>query len=174
MARMQSGDEFPQFDQMTSAESIRRIKELENKVNELQNSCLSVIEYKKDIRRITYNYNAAVEKYNKFAEDVCRNIDFLHFVYALLYPFLKSKFMRFLNFFGRWYIYGEDGNVYPNTSTYEKYRPDPWYAKISNRYRALFKVQRSKCNDKCPPMRDPEEVLKMDESASDSSDSENV
>lgn len=50
---------------------------------------------------------------------------------SLMMPLLKSRLMRFLNFFGCWYIYGWDGRVYRNWVCNEKYGKAPLLTRAS-------------------------------------------
>lgn len=138
MARMQSGDEFSVFDQMTTAESIRRIKKMEENYGYIVDNYLSVEkfqEYQQETAETLDSLNSSRNLLMLATKNCQEDITTIH---SFMTPLLKSRFVRFLNFFGKWYIYGVDGNLYLNKPEYEKFRPDPWYVRLANHIRNIM------------------------------------
>ena len=183
MARMQSGDDFPEFDQMTDTETKRRLKELSGGVGALQNSCLSITVFEEYKTQASQDHKELVVKHEFLTEEVYRDKRVLEITRMLLYPFLKSRLMHFLNFFGKWYIYGKDGNIYPDRDEFERYRPDPWYIRASIKWNNFVRTQRERYRirkrvnqlvDQYADVGDEKEAAETFEPASDSSDSEDT
>lgn len=119
MARMQSGKEVVQFDLMTDNMSKEKIHALEQGVS----ACATV-------DMVTQQHQEVEESIAKIRSEVwaltiqgCHINEDISQLRQLMTAFLKSKFVRFLNFFGRWFIYGVDGNVYLNNPENEHMRP---------------------------------------------------
>lgn len=49
-----------------------------------------------------------------------RELDRVSSRLRMLESFFRSRFFRFLNFFGRWFIYAPDGSIYENTEENRK------------------------------------------------------
>lgn len=149
MARMQSGAEFSQFDQMTTKEGKERIMKLEEGYSVIIKNYIPREEferYKKATAEATEKNNTAILGELESAENViCGIQEDCQYWYQLWYVFFCSKFFRFMNFFGRWFIYAEDGKIYPNTPEWKDKRPMNWIQRILFRLhirKILTKIQK--------------------------------
>lgn len=170
MARMQSGAEFSQFDQMTSKEGKERIMEIERGYGVIINTYLpreDFEKYKEETAEATKLASIKVEGRFAFIDNTIHemNGNYINLL-SLCYMFFSSKLFRFLNFFGRWFIYAEDGKIYPNTVQWKHMRPMSWMQRI------LFRLHIRKILTKIQEGSEEEsrEHPKPDEDADDTSE----
>lgn len=144
MARMQSGAEFSQFDQMTSKEGKERIMNLESRVGAVISTYLPREEFDEYKKVAEENSIAVTNKLDSIEFGMSKMNGECMYWYRLWQMFFCSKFFRFMNFFGRWFIYAEDGKIYPNTPEWKYKRPMNLMQRILFRLRIrkiLTKIQ---------------------------------
>ena len=123
-SRMASGKTTNRFDNETHYETLDKMVTITDKldrvvdtindpikvgIERLQNRCDALEAENSAIRTQLVAENSAIR--TQLAE-MSTKYDALR---AQVRAFLTSRFFRFLNFFGRWFIYAPDGGIYANT-----------------------------------------------------------
>jgi len=132
-----SGESTFKYDVMTSPEAIDRINQLDTQASNANNKIQELEECNANLRadltaecELTRAHRAKVDQ---------RMVNFNQTIYhqhQLIMPLLRSRFVRFLNFFGRWFIYGTGslkGQVFANTPENAKYGDPPLITRIQRR-----------------------------------------
>lgn len=172
MARMQSGVEFPQFDQMTTKEERETVAQLKSDYELMLSNNVSkeeFEEYKKEAtdtaqrNRIELHYR--ITEITAYVQNMYD--DYTHWC-KLWTMFFNSKFFRFLNFFGRWFIYANDGKIYPNTPEWKDMRPVTWIQRICHK---IYTIRTNEIKKDEPEQQDPPDVSETAESEVKVSDS---
>ena len=108
MATFQDGHENSKYDRQSTPEMRNMFRKYSDELN------THTVYTSKEMDVIKQNIQSLFIANNETAvsmRNLNRRIDEQ---LGLMDRFLYSAFVRFLNFFGRWYIYGYDGHVYPN------------------------------------------------------------
>lgn len=136
---MQSGKEFRQFDSMTDKEAKEAIAAMDKRVGMIESNIIdkqSFQKYQEQVSKDMWEHETKISQlqvatnnlqteHASTSKRLCTHID-------LTEAFLKSRFVRFLNFFARWYIYGYDGHVYLNTPENKHMRPTTLRERLHN------------------------------------------
>lgn len=129
MAMFQDGHDDPKFDQKSTPEVRRemadnntRIEELSRRLDELEKTVLprEIHDLRNDLSQNDDDLRRAIGR-----------IEESQFPRILVsYVFIRSRFVRFLNFFGCWFIYDSDGDPHPNIPSNECYGRAPLLTRI--------------------------------------------
>ena len=119
MARLAAGTYSTKFDQMTDNMTKEELQKLKSRLDEIEDPRLTRIDAEvSDIKDNAAHISSLV---SDTRIDVNRWSEELTFWVELMDHLLHTKFFKFLNFFGKWVIYGSDDKVYPNIQKYRDY-----------------------------------------------------
>lgn len=138
------GTQTDRFDPRSSAKQSQALTDIMTRVEELEKKCRSYQERFDNLPAETHNmcqiaYESAVKVAGKLNEDTridVRKTD------DTLERFLKSRLVRFLNFFGQWFIYvkNDDGEwVFENIPINELYGKAPLLTRVRRWFRKIIK-----------------------------------
>lgn len=105
-SKLPGGGTTMKFDQMTTVEARSTINELQQKHAQIENAHEDI--YKK-LDHLEDNYIQLQKANESLKTEVDRLNGVLTRRWNLVETFLQSRFVRFLNFFGRWFIYTDEG-----------------------------------------------------------------
>lgn len=140
--RTPGGQTTYRFDQVVPDGVKKRMDDTDLKVNGLQDNLKSATD---ELAAAIRETGDTVEGLTELVRKNRKIADHMFNVYGsrindterLMYAFLQSKFMRFLNFFGCWYIYSDVYNGLPflNCPANEKYGKAPLLTRLSRWFR---------------------------------------
>lgn len=133
-SRFRSGEETTQFDQMTTGQAREELHRMSLKLAKMYEASVLDEMFAKRDKSIH-----DIMEVQAFHRERISNLAYSQKeIYDKMQIFLNSKLMRFLNFFGCWYIYGKNGCVYINRPYNEKYGPAPVLTRIKRRFKKTF------------------------------------
>lgn len=131
-----SGESSYKFDMVVSDDVKRAMNETQNQVKDI--TC-EVKEYEKKIHdeldavRRTFNGELTRQANTITSFESAIVID-----ETVLYTFMRSKFVRFLNFFAQWFIYMDNGQILPNTKENTQFGKSPVLTRIREWFKNHF------------------------------------
>lgn len=121
-SRFPSGKSTTKYDQQTPSETLTTVVNIGDQITKIT----AMLEG--PIREDIYNLDAKVGSCRDKIDVLNNSVDQLwsstiqmDSVLELFSHFIHSRFFRFLNFFGRWFIYGPDDMVYVNNERNRKF-----------------------------------------------------
>lgn len=154
MARFRSGKESSLFDSKTNLQTKEDLKKLTKDLAGLKSSVYNT----SDIDKMLADRDKIIQDHTEIIRiqrhQILGHTQDIMMVHSILMVFLNSKFVRFLNFFGCWYIYGKHGCIYLNLECNEKFGKAPfltrlkrWFRNTFNKNGFKFQQVSTSCND---------------------------
>ena len=141
-SRFRSGVETIQFDQMTTGQAREELYRMSIELSKI---------YKAD--RVDGMFAERDKHIQNIMDVQAFHQDSIHHlvygqkeIHNKMQIFLNSRLMRFLNFFGCWYIYGKNGCVYINRPYNEKYGQAPILTRFKRWVKKIFTKNPAKNN----------------------------
>ena len=145
-SRFANGKMTYKYDLMSNGEVIaemdRLLKETKALSVELESRDLQFKEIGSKMDAMKTDQHEINEEINELYERVtvitCRIDDYSNYIDAFD-RVAHSALFRFLNFFGQWYIYGYNGEIYPNELRYANLGKVPLLTRIKRGFRRIFR-----------------------------------
>lgn len=122
------GESSYKFDRETDPETKQRLWVMDEDINQLRQNVAKTREY---IDSQLFDF---AKDHDTDRHMLQNQIDGILSNYAnnmeLLKIFTSSKLFRFLNFFGQWYIFGDNGYIWANTATNSQYGKRPFLTRL--------------------------------------------